>query len=214
MRHTIWSRTHCRSLEHRYLEKSGSIPFRRNLVVFVLACAILGLNSFKRHSASHRESAAPAIQVVTEKRKSPTLPPCPEAPYTRIKAEDPTTGHHKVFLTWNASTSASESDPNPFGYCLYRTQTAGKAKDCPKKYPCEQVNVVPVSGTRCVDELVRDDSTYYYVAIAITSTHTSTTSEEAIAEVPLAGKQNTPPPDADSYPACRIPAIPQQPLGR
>jgi hypothetical protein len=207
---------HCRSLEHRYLEKSGSIPFQRKLVVFVLACAILALNSCKRDSESHPQSAAhPTQKVVAEKHNPPMLPPCPDAHFTMLKAKDPTTRHHKVFLTWNASTSANESDPNALGYCLYRTQTPGKAKDCPKKFPkCEQVNVVPVSGTRCVDELVRDNSTYYYVAVAITSTATSTTSEEAIVEVPPAGKQNPPPPDVNSYPACRTTATSNQPPGR
>ena len=47
---------YCRSLEPRYLEKSGSIPFQRKLVVFVLACAMLALNSCKGDSESHREA--------------------------------------------------------------------------------------------------------------------------------------------------------------
>jgi hypothetical protein len=111
--------------------------------------------------------------------------------------------------------SARGSDSKELGYCLYRTQKPGKAKDCPEKYPnCEQVNVVPVRGTRCVDEVVRDNSTYYYVAIAITSTDTSTTSEEAIAEVPAAGKRNQPPTDADSYPACRVAVTSSEPPRR
>jgi hypothetical protein len=193
-----------RSLEHRYLEESGSIPSQGKLVLFALACAILALNSCKRNSESHRESAAP-VKVVADKRNWSTLPSCPEAPDPMLKVKNPATGHHRVFLTWNAaSTSTGESDPNAFGYCLYRTQAPGKAKDCPKKYgQCEQVNVVPVRGTRCVDELVKDSTTYYYVAIAISSTDKSTSSEEAIAEVPAAGKRNPPPPDAASYPACR-----------
>jgi hypothetical protein len=206
----------CRSLEQRYLEKSGSISLQRKLVVFLLACTILALNSCKRDSEPRRQSAAHITnKVVTEKRNAPTLPPCPDAPYAKLNAKDRATGHHRVFLAWNASLAPSGSDTNALGYCLYRTQTAGKAKDCPKKYSkCEQVNVVPVSGTRCVDELVRDNSTYYYVAVAITSTDTSPTSEEAIAEVPAAGKQNPPPPDVDSYPACRTTATSDQPPGR
>ena len=130
---------------------------------------------------------------------------CPDAPYPVLQAKDPATGHHRVFLKWNGSTSANGSNSKQLGYCLYRTQKPGRAKDCPKKYSnCEQVNIVPANGTRCVDELVKDNSTYYYVVIAITSTDTSATSEEALAEVPAAGKQNPPPPDADSYPACRL----------
>ena len=98
------------------------------------------------------------------------------------------------------------------GILFVSNPKAGKGQGLSNEVPqCEQVNVVPVRGTRCVDELVKDNTTYYYVAIAITSTGTSTTSEEAIAEVPAAGKRNPPPPDADSYPACRVPVASSQP---
>lgn len=100
------------------------------------------------------------------------------------------------------------------GYCLYRTKTPGKGKDCPKNSRCEQVNPVAVLNTRCVDDLVEDNTTYYYVAIAINSaSKTSTSSEEAIAEVPIAGKHNPPPPDADSYTDCRSPGSQAQSPG-
>lgn len=208
---------YCRSLEYRHLERSESIPFQRKLVVFLLACGILELNSCKQYSDSSRESAAHINQKIIEEKRNPsTLPGCPDAPYAKLNAKDPATGHHRVFLTWNASLLSSGSDPNALGYCLYRTQTAGKAKDCPTKYPkCEQVNTVPVRGTRCVDELVKDNTTYYYVAIGINSAKAiSTTSEEAIAEVPAARKLNPPPPGADSYPACRVPVASSHPSGR
>lgn len=139
---------------------------------------------------------------------------CPNAPYPMLQAKDPATGHHRVFLKWNVSPSAVGSDPNELGYCLYRTQEAGKARNCPNKYPkCEQVNIVPISGTRCVDELVKDNTKYYYVAIAVTSFGASTTSEEAIAEVPAGGRRNPLPLEADSYPACRVPVASGQPRG-
>ena len=207
---------HCRSLEHHYLQNSESIPLQSKLVVFVFACAIVGLNSCKQYSDSYRDPAAHINQeVVGENRNPRTLPPCPDAPYVKLNAKDPATGHHRVFLKWNPSWSTNGSDPNMLGYCLYRTQTAGKAKDCPTKYPkCEQVNAVPIRGTRCVDELVKDNTTYYYVAIGINSANAiSTTSEEAIAEVPAAGKVNPPPPGADSYLPCRVPVESSQPAG-
>jgi len=181
-------------------------------VMFVLGWVIFAPSSCRRDSESHRELAAPVPQKIVAAERKPMLLHCPDAPYRKLQAKDPATGHHRVFLTWNASTSTRESDPDAFGYCLYRTQTPGKAKDCPKKYQkCEQVNVVPVRGTRCVDELVKDSTTYYYVAIGVTSTDTSTTSEEAIIEVPVSGKRNPPPPDAASYPACRTSDISTQP---
>ena len=184
-------------------------------MIFIMGCLVFVLNGCQRNSESHRETAAPASQKIVAPERKPILRLCPDAPYPMLHAKDPATGHHRVFLKWNASTSATGSDPKELGYCLYRTQKPGRAKDCPKKYrECEQVNLVPVNGTRCVDELVKDNSTYYYVAIAVTSTETSTTSEEAIAEVPAAGKRNPPPPDADSYPVCRTPIPPSQAPGR
>ena len=202
-------------MRHRKLEKTERFIPQRKLLVFVLGCLVLLLNSCQRDSESHHEVAAPVPQKVVAAESKQTLPHCPDAPYLMLQATDPVTGHHRVFLKWHVSTSASGSDYKELGYCLYRTQKPGRAKDCPKKYPqCEQVNVVPVSSTRCVDELVKDNSTYYYVAIAITSTDTSTTSEEAIADVPAAGKRNPPPPGAESYPACRVSVALSQPTGR
>jgi hypothetical protein len=192
-------------MEHCKLEKSKSVISQPKVVMFIVLWVILALSSCRSNSQSHRELAAPVPQEIVAGERKPILRHCPDAPYRKIQANDPATGHHRVFLTWNASTSTTKSDPNAFGYCLYRTQTPGKAKDCPTKYPkCEQVNVLPVRGTRCVDELVKDSTTYYYVAIAISSNDKSNTSEEAIADVPAAGKRNPPPPDAASYPACRM----------
>ena len=187
------------------MEKSQWFTIRRKLVIFVLGCLPFVGDGCQRESESHRQSAAAESQKAVAAVGRPMLRHCPDAPYPMLQVKDPATGHHRVFLKWNASTSANGSDSKQLGYCLYRTQKPGRAKDCPKKYPnCEQVNIVPFGGTRCVDELVKDNSTYYYVVIAITATDTSTTSEEALAEVPAAGKQTPPPPDADSYPACRL----------
>jgi hypothetical protein len=67
---------------------------------------------------------------------------------------------------------------------------------------------------RHIDELVKDNTTYYYASIAITSSNISTTAEEAIADVPIAGKRNPAPPDAASYPVCRMPVASSQSPGR
>ena len=199
----------------RNLEKSQALFPSRNLVILIVAPAILVLNGCQRDSQPHPEISASSPQKVVAGERKQTLPHCPEAPYPMLQAKDSATGHHRVFLKWYANTSPRGSGPEELGYCLYRTQKPGRAKDCPKKYPkCEQVNVVPIRGTRCVDELVKDNNTYYYVAIAITSTDTSTTSEEAVAEVPVGEKRNPPPPDAVSYPRCRMPGPPNQAPGR
>jgi len=202
------------AMGHGTLVKSQPFISLRIFVIFIVGCLVLVLNGCHGDSESHRELAAPAPQKIVTAERKPVLRHCPDAPYPMLQAKNPAIGDHRVFLKWNASTSASGPDPKELGYCLYRTQKPGRAKDCPKKYAeCEQVNVVPVSGTRCVDELVKDNSTYYYVAIAITSTDTSSTSEEAIADVPAAGKLSPPPLDASFYPACRTPIPPSQAPG-
>jgi hypothetical protein len=156
------------------------------------------------------QSAPVARETAVAAASKRVLPPCPTAPAPMLPTSAHT-GHHKVFLSWKASSSSGRPDDPTLGYCLYRSETPGMAKNCPKYPSCEQVNVVPVSSTHCVDELVKDHTTYYYGAITINSAgKTSTTSEEAIAEVPIAGKQNPSPPDAASYPACRAPAGPSQ----
>jgi hypothetical protein len=197
------------------LEKCEPFSSVGKLATLGLGCLLLTLSSCKRESASRREVPPLMPQKVIGAEGKQTFPHCPDAPYRILQAKDPATGHHRVFLKWHASTSASGSDPEELRYCLYRSEKPGKAKDCPKNYAkCEQVNVVPVSGTRCVDELVKDNSTYYYVALAITSTGTSTTSAEAIAEVPAAEERSPPPPGAESYPSCRISFAPMQTRSR
>ena len=192
----------------RNWEKPKPSMIQRRLGVCALGCLVLALSSCRRNSDLHGGTPTPVAQKVLAAARQQPLHDCPDAPYHKLQAKDPATGHHRVFLRWSSSTSAGTAGSKALGYCLYRTQEPGRAKDCPTKYPkCEQINVVPVRDTRCVDELVKDDTTYYYVALAITSSETSTTSEEAIAEVPGAGKQNPPPLDASSYPACRIPKI-------
>lgn len=180
--------------------------------LLLIACLLEALVSCNRDPGFRRsEPAAPAQNVAAlEQNRSMPLPPCPKARYPMLQASNSSVGHHKVFLRWNASSSARQFGPDELGYCLYRTQAAGTAKDCPNDPKCEQVNVQPVRGTRCIDDLVKDRTSYYYVALAITSAKVeSTTSEEAIAQVPAPEKQLPAPPDAKSYPSCRTSSTPQ-----
>jgi hypothetical protein len=181
--------------------------------LLIIASALQVWHGCSRVSESPHETQS--LRAAAEKT-APTehqrvLPPCPSAPYPMLKVSAPDTGHHKVFLSWNASSSSGLPGDPTVGYCLYRSQTPGMAKNCPQYSKCEQVNHVPVRSTLCVDDLVKDRTRYYNVAIAINSVgKTSTASEEAIATIPAAGQQNPAPPDAGSYPACRAPAASSQ----
>ena len=93
------------------------------------------------------------------------------------------------------------------GYCLYRSATKNVAdKKATGEFRCtgcEQINFIPVTGTACIDTLVPDASTYYYVATAINQTGTlSTASNETRAEIPP-GTQSIKPSLTGSYPLCR-----------
>jgi len=144
----------------------------------------------------------------TEKRmalKSPALVPpvCPAASIAPLTGSQPGTGDHRVILTWNASASSSNRDRTPVGYCLYRSQKRKVAKRNPTCSECEQINSIPVTGTTCVDDLVRDGATYFYVATAINrSGQLSSPSNEITAVIPH-GKQSARPTSAASPPFCR-----------
>jgi hypothetical protein len=164
------------------------------------------------HACSGRLSRADPQSAPAERERGtappkPVLPPCPSAPISMLPASAPGTGHHKVFLTWNASASSGQPGASTIGYCLYRSQKEGNAKKFPKCPDCEQVNLRPMLGSRCMDNLVKDQTTYYYVAIAINSGNgNSSPTNEAIAQIPEAGQKKAAPPDAASYPSCRAPA--------
>jgi hypothetical protein len=133
---------------------------------------------------------------------SPHVPLCPPAGASSLKPSA-VTGHHRLILTWNASPPSALPEDNAVGYCLYRSQIKGAARDYANCRACEQINPVPVMGTRCVDDLVQDSALYYYVVTAITADERRSSSSNEI-PVPIpAGNQPAkmvPPPPA---PSCR-----------
>jgi len=140
----------------------------------------------------------------------PTLPPlCPAAGVAPLQRSAPGTGDHKVFLKWNASVASKNSLNHVFGYCLYRSTTLHAASKNPTCQNCEQVNTVPIAGTACVDDLVKDGATYYYVAAAITQDRQLSTSSNEITAVIPSSKQSVGHPPPGSYPSCRVAASPE-----
>jgi len=192
---------------------SGKIATALTIACLVHACS--GCGRLSKSGADAQSAPAEREKAIAAARPKPVLPPCPSAPTPTLQASAPGTGHHKVFLAWNASTSSGQPGGSTIGYCLYRSQKEGNAKKFPKCPDCEQVNLRPVLSSRCVDDLVKDQTTYYYVAIALNSGNDiSSSTSEAIARIPVAGRQNAAPPDAASYPACRSLAFSNQPRGR
>ncbi len=128
--------------------------------------------------------------------------PCPSTT-TSNPVTVPQTGHHKVFLTWNASTYFSDRKRHAVGYCLYRSGTPNVAASDPKCDKCEQVNQKPIPGTACVDDLVQDGAKYYYVATAVNEDgEPSPLSNETFAPIPSDPKA-TGSAVKGSYPRCR-----------
>ena len=123
---------------------------------------------------SHSSQANPQPKTGAEQAaplSAKPLPPphCPQAGLPPLSREQPGTGHHRVILAWNASVSSSQPGKDVAGYCLYRSTKRSAVKKNPTCKECEQVNVTPFESLSCVDDLVKDGTTYYYVVTAINS---------------------------------------------
>lgn len=146
---------------------------------------------------------APTEKRMALKSPAPVPPVCPAAGIAPLTRSQPGTGDHRVILTWNASAPSSNPDSTAVGYCLYRSQKRKAAKTNPTCSNCEQINSIPVVGTTCVDDLVRDGATYFYVATAISrSRQLSSPSNEITAVIPH-GKQSARSPSTAWPPLCR-----------
>jgi hypothetical protein len=112
------------------------------------------------------------------------------------------TGHHKVILSWTASRGEDVA-----GYCLYRSSGPNVANDAKKEFRCtgcEQINSDPVLRTGCVDNLVHDGFTYFYVATAMDHGGTlSIASNETRADVPETPTLKPGNMNPSFYPSCQ-----------
>ena len=173
--------------------------------IFVAAC-IFGFASCSRDSTRTRIELVdtPNDKAATRALVAP-LPSCPPAGVPPLKP-NASTGHHRVVLSWNTSAPSTRPQDSAVGYCLYRSQTqtlAAKNATCSQ---CEQINSVPVvvpvtdHVAGCVDDLVQDGLTYYYVVTAINSGRQLSSSSN---EIPVVIPQNKPGGGTSSYPFCR-----------
>ena len=146
--------------------------------------------------------------VVT--KPAPPAPECPKAGAVPLQPGAPGTGDHKVTLTWNASAPSNNPESAAVGYCLYRSrvQYRKELKQDPRCTHCEQINKVPVATTGCVDDLVRDDTQYYYVVAAINSRATLSAASNEI-PVLIPQRHSVKPSAPSPWPSCRAGLQPQ-----
>jgi hypothetical protein len=194
----------------------GSVLFcfcetrRLHFAILTIACIMQTVSCHGRapgSSASVQTVATPRGREATAAAAEPKVIPCPPAG-SHLAAF--VTGHHKVILSWKASVPSIHQEDSAVGYCLYRSTTKNVAdKNATKEFRCsgcEQINFIPVASTGCIDNLVQDATTYYYVATAISRGETlSTASNETSAEIPP-GPQSINPSIVSSYSLCREPA--------
>jgi len=134
--------------------------------------------------------------------KAKPLPLCPATIVPTPQASQPSTGHHRVILSWNASSPGKDPKDGVVGYCLYRSKKKNVAKRQPLCPECERITQVPLADTSCFDDLVEDGVKYYYVVTAINREgRISSPSNEAEAHISDKKKDLT---DSQSLPAaCR-----------
>lgn len=180
----------------------------RFVAVLTAACMLQTTSGCSRAPATsasqHAMEAQPGTKTIAA-AAAPVLPTCPAAGAPMLQRTAPGTGHHRIILSWNASTPSARAEDNAVGYCLYRSNKKNAAKKNPTCNECEQVNVIPVAGTSCLDDLVEDGAIYYYVATAINAKgKSSASSNETTVPIP-ATKSSAKSASPGSYPLCRAP---------
>jgi hypothetical protein len=134
---------------------------------------------------------------------------CPETPFPMLQSSNPKTGNHSVFLSWKASPASNDPDKNPAGYCIYRSRRKDMLQRDPTCGECELVNLKPVRSTDCIDDLVQDGVTYYYVVTAISRyKNLSSPSNQIQAAIPE-GDKPVSPKDWGVHTPCRTPIGPK-----
>jgi hypothetical protein len=190
------------------------------IVLVVLGLMVLGLivaillvpTIVVRHAGSAASATSQTAKLSSSNVPVPfpaaslKLPSCPPAGIPPLQPSQQT-GHHKVTLTWNANAPELAPEREAVGYCLYRSEKKKAAKRNPRCVECEQINRTPIVGAGCVDDLVVDSATYYYVVTAInTNGDISSSSNETPARIPPNKKPAGPAPKA-SYPLCRATVV-------
>lgn len=171
------------------------------LVVIGVAATTLSVCQVGQIASASISAAGPTKPGGSAKVKKPLkTEQCATAGFLPIEASRPATAHHTVTLSWNAGAPSLDA---PSGYCLYKSETVIDIKN-PKCSSCEPVNPVPVAKTSCVDDIVKDGVTYYYVVRAVDrSGNPSAWSNLAAAPVPSSDQVKSSPTAPPAL--CRVP---------
>jgi hypothetical protein len=175
------------------------------IVLVVGVCVLVGIVGKWSSGSNAKVQLVGTPQVKkTPQAKAQLAPVCPQAGLTPLQPSQQGTGHHKITLSWKASTPGTNAESNAIGYCLYRSKIQNVAKQNPTCGRCEQINQVPITDTSCVDDLVEDGASYYYVVSAINAKGAiSVASNEAPARVPADRQTGLLPSVFSRPPACR-----------
>jgi len=177
----------------------------REILAFIFLTTVLfgSVAAGQTGSGSSKNPATPPGSGSTVAVPS-GLKPCDPAGMTPLRLSQPGTGHHKVALSWEASVPTPDHPGKTVGYCLYRTQKQGAANRDPTCKDCEQVNGLPFPGISCVDDIVEDGVTYYYVAFAMSADgKRSLASNEARVLIPPANQTKSVSTNPPPIPLCR-----------
>jgi hypothetical protein len=168
----------------------------------ILACALFLLSACNR-SPQATARPGPLDTPNSEPRfeaRSPELPDCDLPPKKLEAAKE--SGHHRVMLTWNPSSSSSGLNDQSVGYCLYRSGDSITAHDLDDCLNCGRLNRRPIIGTGCLDTQVKDGATYYYVAGATRfGSRVIQLSNMTTAFIPSTAQSKQP---ESGYPLCQV----------
>lgn len=171
---------------------------------------VLGPACSRRSGPSEAPGAGASHPAQAHLSLAARIPDCPPGGAVTLQPSAPNTGHHRVILTWDASKNSPVSEETAVAYCIYRSKKKGAARKNPNCNDCEQVNIIPIETTGCIDDLVQDGAIYYYVVAAINRQGTiSAPSNEILVPIPPGKKHSSS--EESSYPFCRGAASPKMP---
>jgi len=207
----------------------SAIVLRANWMVFFAAIACLFTPSTSWGQAT--ATSSPTVQAEGDRRRTKArlgtgqdrVPWCPparsnapfvaraSAHHTEAKAPANDRGHHRVFLSWNASTPTQNDKAKDVGYCVYRRKLRSHEQNLVNNSVTQQdidklevLTQKAIGATSCVDTAVEDGATYEYTARAVNRNGQPSKgwSNKATASIPPSDQPNSTPLPTPLPPSC------------